>query len=164
MLKDIGIVGNSLLISSLQIILKFIDFKSLGANSHLIPVNQAKNRVITPTQRDGFMRVDGNFGNLPNYYPNSFSSVKDNPKFIESKFTVKTSEVFRYEDKDDHNYSQTKETYRSLPESYRKNLHRNLAIAMKGVQDFIKKRMVQHFTKVDPIYGEAVSLELSKIK
>jgi len=108
--------------------------------------------------------VDGNFGNLPNYYPNSFSLVKDNPKFIESKFTVKTSEVFRHEDKDDQNYSQTKETYRSLPENYRNNLHTNLAIALKGVQDFIKERMVEHFTKVDPIYGEAVSLQLSKIK
>jgi catalase len=110
------------------------------------------------------MRVDGNFANLPNYYPNSFSSVKDNPKFIESKFTVKASEVFRHEDKDDYDYIQTTDTYRSLPESYRENLHRNLAIAMKGVHDFIKKRMVEHFTKVDPIYGEAVSLQLSQIK
>jgi len=119
--------------------------------------------VITPTQRDGNMRVDANFGSLPNYFPNSFSSVKDNPKFLESKFTVKTAEVSRYKDDDEQNYSHVRETYYSLPESYRINLHKNLALAMKGVQEFIKSRMIDHFTKVDPLYGEAVRLELSKI-
>ncbi|XP_054166019.1 catalase-like [Oppia nitens] len=76
----------------------------LGSNHQLIPVNEPINGAITPTLRDGQMRVDNNFDGLPNYYPNSFSLITDNPVYLEPPFTIKTTKVFRYDDSNDHNY------------------------------------------------------------
>ncbi len=58
----------------------------LGANYHLIPVNQPKNSPEQSYQRDGFMRTDSNGGGGPNYWPNSFHGPapvegKDEPPF-----------------------------------------------------------------------------------
>jgi catalase len=52
----------------------------LGANYEQIPVN----RPICPVhnyQRDGMMSTDGNSGESPNYFPNSFDNIEANNEF-----------------------------------------------------------------------------------
>ena len=136
----------------------------LGANHHLIPVNRPLDLVITPTQRDGKFRVDSNFGSLPNYYPNSFSSVTDNPKYLEPAFVLNKSVVFRHDTRNDQNYIQARQIYHNFPQSYRDVLHKNLAIAMKNVHNFIIDRLVKQLNKVDPNYGKAVKIQIKKIR
>ena len=123
----------------------------------------AINPVITPTQRDGRMRVDHNLGPLDNYYPNSFSAVRDNPKFLEAPLVVNKSVIYRYDTSQDQNYFQAKQMYYSLPKGYRKALHRNLAIALKDVYGFIRERMIVQLSKVDKNYAKAVSNQLARL-
>jgi catalase len=47
----------------------------LGANYEQIPVNKCP-YAVNNYQRDGEMRVDGNGGSGPNYFPNSFDNIK----------------------------------------------------------------------------------------
>jgi hypothetical protein len=54
----------------------------LGANYEQIPVNRCPYATNT-YQRDGAMRVDGNGGGAPNYFPNSFSEVRPDPAYKE---------------------------------------------------------------------------------
>jgi catalase len=54
----------------------------LGANYEQIPVNRCPFAVHN-YQRDGHMRVDGNGGSGPNYYPNSFDDIVADPQYKE---------------------------------------------------------------------------------
>ncbi|CAG2181460.1 unnamed protein product [Oppiella nova] len=144
----------------------------LGANFHLLPVNKAHNRVMAPTQRDGPMRSDDNMGPQPNYYPNSFSDVRDDPKMLESNFTVNGNGgngvndhvvVYRYDDKNDHNYEQARDQYNSYSKEWKERLHRNLATAMNGVHAFIRDRTLEELRKVDPLYSNGVRTEINRL-
>jgi len=54
----------------------------LGVNHQQIPVNAPRCPVFS-NHRDGAMRVDGNYGGLPHYQPNSFGQWQDQPDFRE---------------------------------------------------------------------------------
>jgi catalase len=60
----------------------------LGANYLLLPVNQPKAVKAKNYQRDGYMRFDGNEGDTPNYYPNSFGGPEPDMKVAEPAFEV----------------------------------------------------------------------------
>lgn len=67
----------------------------LGVNYKQIPVNCPYRTRVNNGQRDGFMTVDGNQGNLPNYEPNSYHSQIEDPAAKFSSFKV-TGLVQRY--------------------------------------------------------------------
>ncbi|CAG0924634.1 unnamed protein product [Notodromas monacha] len=70
----------------------------LGPNHLQIPVNCPMNaRTWGHYQRDGFMAINGNHGNAPNYFPNSFSgpSPSSNQLHLESTFPA-SGDVARY--------------------------------------------------------------------
>ncbi|XP_054161354.1 catalase-like [Oppia nitens] len=140
----------------------------LGSNHQLIPVNRAKNKVMAPTQRDGSMRTDDNEGNSPNYFPNSYNGISDKQRMMDSNITLNDNRndeivVFRYDDKDDHNYEQPRDFYRSLTKDWRERLHRNIAMALKGAHGFIIDRQLKEISKVDQNYADGVQQELTKI-
>lgn len=135
----------------------------LGGNHQLIPVNKAKVTVSSPTQRDGAMRTDDNNGNSANYFPNSFSDIRDNEIFMESNFSIPESLVYRYDDKDDNNYIQPRELYNSFSKDWRERLHKNIAMAMKGVHQFVRDRTLEQLKLVDPAYSDGVRMELNKL-
>ena len=60
----------------------------LGPNYLLLPVNQPKGVKVKNYQRDGYMRFDGNEGDAPNYYPNSFGGPEPDAKAAEPAFEV----------------------------------------------------------------------------
>lgn len=47
----------------------------LGINYQQIPVNQPKNAKTYSTQRDGYMSVNGNYEDMPNYFPSSLKKA-----------------------------------------------------------------------------------------
>ncbi|XP_054161362.1 catalase-like [Oppia nitens] len=141
----------------------------LGANNQLIPVNHPKNQINTLTDRDGFMRTDNNEADAVNYYPNSFSDVRDNPKKRESNITLKADSndeivVFRYDDSDDHNYEQARDYYRSLADDWKTRLHQNLAFHMKTIRQFIIDLQLKHIRLVDPAFADGVEHELNNFR
>src|SRR5277367_5942103 len=54
----------------------------LGANYEQIPVNKCP-YLVNNYQRDGHMRVDGNGGGEPNYFPNSFDGIYTDESYKE---------------------------------------------------------------------------------
>ncbi|CAG2106657.1 unnamed protein product [Medioppia subpectinata] len=142
----------------------------LGTNHQLLPVNSARNRVLAPTQRDGSMRTDDNMGATANYYPNSFSQIRDNPNYLESNFTAGSAakradnQVYRYDDSDDHNYEQPRELYNSFPADWRQRLHKNVATSLSGVtQPAIRDRALNELKKVDPMFANGVRNEMNRL-
>ncbi len=127
----------------------------LGANYEQIPVN----RPVSPVhnyQRDGAMRVDGNSGGSPNYFPNSFDDIEAGREYREPAFRLDGDLADSYDrnrDDDDH-YTQPGELFRKvMTDGERANAISNLIGSMKGIsgpkRDEILQRQLSHFHKVD---------------
>ena len=59
----------------------------LGSNYEQLPVNKCP-FAVNNYQRDGSMRVDGNGGKNPNYFPNSFDDIKADENYKQTPVTL----------------------------------------------------------------------------
>jgi catalase len=139
----------------------------LGGNYEQIPVNRCP-YAVNNYQRDGLMRVDGNGGSAPNYFPNSFDNIKPDPAYKEPALDLDSMTADWYdrnaEGENDH-YTQPGIFYRKvLSEQDKKNLVSNIAGAMKGIdgpkKDEIINRQLCHFFRADIGLGMAVAQAL----
>ena len=139
----------------------------LGANYEQIPVNRCP-YMVNNYERDGAMRVDGNGGSSPNYFPNSFDQIKPDPAYQEPGIELDTLYAGWYdrnaEGENDH-YSQPGDFWRKvLNDQDKKNLVSNIAGAMKGIsgpkKDEIINRQLCHFFRADIGFGMAVATAL----
>lgn len=127
----------------------------LGANYEQIPVN----KPIVPVhnhQRDGFMRTDGNSGDAPNYYPNSFDDIEADRKYRDHpvKLDADMADYYDRNENDDDHYTQPGDLYRKvMSDQDRKNTVDNIVGSMSGIEgpkrDEIIQRQLSHFHKVD---------------
>jgi len=127
----------------------------LGANYEQIPVN----RPICPVnhhQRDGFMNVDGNGGDSPNYFPNSFDNIHadKNYKGPNMKIDSDLADTYNRNDNDDNYYTQPGILFsKVMTENEKKNTISNIVGAMSGIEgskrDEIIERQLSHFFKAD---------------
>lgn len=139
----------------------------LGANYEQIPVNRCP-YMVANYQRDGRMRVDGNGGSDPNYFPNSFDDIYTDAAYKEPAQTLDSLVVDHFDrnapGEDDH-YTQPGIFWRKVlsPEA-RKNLVSNIAGAMSGIsgpkRDLIVQRQLCHFFRADIGMGMAVAQAL----
>ena len=140
----------------------------LGANYEQIPVNKCP-YLVANYQRDGSMRVDGNGGNAPNYFPNSFDDIyvdetmKEPPMPLESTI----ADWFdRNGEGDNDHYSQPGALYRkAMNDQDRKNLAHNIVSTMKGISgpkrlDIINRQLC-HFFRADMQLGMAIAKGLN---
>jgi len=127
----------------------------LGANYEQLPVN----RPIVPVhnhQRDGFMRVDGNSGAGPNYYPNSFDNIEADRSYKEPamKLDSDVADSFdRNKDDDDH-FTQPGNLFRKvMTDQQRLNTVSNLVSSMKDIRGPKRKEIIErqldHFYRAD---------------
>ena len=141
----------------------------LGANYHLIPINQAKNCPEQNNQRDGAMRVDGGGGPGPNYYPNSFGGPAPDPSAQEPSFPVE-GEAGRHEyNFDNDDFVQPGNLYRNvMSDEDRAHLVHNLVDHMSGAIQRIQYRQAAIFYKCDVDYGTRVAqglgLDVARVK
>ncbi|HEU4471680.1 MAG TPA: catalase-related domain-containing protein [Flavisolibacter sp.] len=114
------------------------------------------------------MRLDGNGGDAPNYFPYSFDSIKPDPAYKASGFELDSLVADHYdrnaEGENDH-YSQPGIFYREvLSEQDKKNLVSNIAGARKSIsgpkKDEIINRQLCHFFRADIGLGMAVAKAL----
>ncbi len=135
----------------------------LGANYEQIPVN----RPVKPVhnyQRDGMMRVDGNSGDSPNYFPNSFDNIEADKDYREPAFPIDADMAdtyYRNENEDDH-YSQPAALVgQVMTQKEREATIFNIVESMKGVcgpkKDEIIKRQLSHFEKMDSDFAKKVT-------
>ncbi len=135
----------------------------LGANYEQIPVNRPINTVHN-YQRDGMMRTDGNSGDSPNYFPNSFDNIETDNEYREPALPLDgdiADTYYRNENEDDH-YSQPAALVNEvMTEHERESTISNIIASMKGIcgpkRDEIIKRQLEHFQKMDPGFARKVS-------
>lgn len=132
----------------------------LGVNHTQIPVNRPKVEVNS-FHRDGFMRVDGNFGSLVHYNPNSYG-VYDEDKRGEEPPVGSTGPIdhFDFREDDDNYYEQPGKLFRLMSPAQQQVLYENTARNMEGTTEQVKKRHIRHCYLADPDYGKGVASAL----
>jgi catalase len=142
----------------------------LGVNHHLIPVN----KPIVPVHsydRDGAMRVDGNFGAAKGYTPNSIGEWVEQGDFSElvDPTLLWEGAVGRFSQYDgDDPYYQPGLLWKLLTAEKKALLIDNTARNFADVTENIKLRHAAHCYLADEDYGkalaEAAALDIAKIK
>ncbi len=129
----------------------------LGVNHHLIPVNAPK-CPVNSYHRDGFMRVDNNFGSTIAYEPNTKGEWQDQRDFTEPPLKIDgAADRYEYPCDDADYFEQPGKLFRLMSKEQQKVLCENTARAMQGVSDDVKKRHIMHCRKADPDYGTGVA-------
>jgi catalase len=135
----------------------------LGVNYHQIPVNAARCPVHS-NHRDGGGRMDGNYGGLPHYEPNSFSQWQEQPQYREPPLKINgNADWWDYRDHDSNYYKQPGDLFRLMTPEKQQLLFENTARAMGDAPDFIKQRHIDNCTKADPAYGAGVAAALKAL-
>lgn len=138
----------------------------LGANFEQIPVNQCP-YMVNNYHRDGQMRVDGNGGSTPNYFPNSFDTSIEDPAYAEPTLPL-YSETADFHDRnanDDDHYTQPGDLYRLLDAKEKQDLINNIVDAMSGIdgpkREEIIMRQLCHWFRADMNLGMGVAKGLN---
>jgi catalase len=135
----------------------------LGTNYQQIPVNAARCPVHS-NHRDGIGRVDGNYGGLPHYEPNSFQQWQEQPQFREPPLKISgDADWWNFRDDDSNYFKQPGDLFRLMTPDKQQLLFENTARAMGDAPDFIKQRHVDNCTKADPAYGAGVAAALRQL-
>jgi catalase len=129
----------------------------LGANYLLLPVNQPKGVKVKNYQRDGYMRFDGNEGDAPNYYPNSFNGPEPDIKAAEPEFAVSGKVARQPYSHPNNDFVQPGNLYRLMSDMEREHLIGNIASHIRNANKEIQLRQIQIFSKGDPEYGQRVA-------
>ncbi len=130
----------------------------LGTNYELIPVNQPRGAVAKTYDRDGAMRVDGNQGTGPNYYPNSFDGPAPDPSAAEPQMPVSgATGRFAYTHPND-DYEQPRALFAEvMDDTDRAHLVDNVAGHLGEATERIRLRQAALFYRVHPDLGAAVA-------
>jgi len=130
----------------------------LGPNYLLLPVNQPKGVKAKNYQRDGYMRFDGNEGDAPNYYPNSFGGPEPDAQVAEPAFDVSgkaTRQPYTHPNSD---FVQPGNLYRNvMTDMDREHLIGNIGSHLCNANKDIQLRQAQIFYKADTEYGQRVA-------
>jgi len=139
----------------------------LGTNYEYIPVNQCP-FMVSNYQRDGAMRVDGNGGSTPNYFPNSFDNIEPDLSYKEPAMALSDSSIADWYDRNaegenDH-YTQPGDLYRLMDAENKAHLIANIAGSMNGIEgpkkEEIVNRQLCHWFRADLSLGIGVAKAL----
>jgi catalase len=132
----------------------------LGVNYQQIPVNKAR-CPVTSNHRDGTGRVDGNYGSLPHYEPNSFRQWQEQPGFREPPLKIRgDADFWNFREDDDDYFSQPRALFRLMTPAQQQALFDNTARAMGDAPEEVKRRHIANCTRCDPAYGAGVAKAL----
>ena len=126
----------------------------VGVNHSQVPVNAAR-CPVNSNRRDGQGRMDGNYGSLPHYEPNSFNQWQEQPQFKEPALKITGDADFWDFREDDNDYfSQPRALFNLMNDEQKQALFNNTAAAMGDALDFIKYRHIRNCYACDPAYGQ----------
>ena len=145
----------------------------LGPNFAQIPVNRPRNKVHNQ-QRDGFMTVDGNQDDEPNYEPNSSGLTKEMTEkfaaFDLRDFTKGDTRVDHHHPSggdprkrprvEDVDFVQAGALYHLQTPDAKDRLVRNVAMHLSNAKPVYQLRQLEHFKRADPEYGKRIESEL----
>ena len=135
----------------------------LGTNYEHIPVNRCP-FMVNNYQRDGQMRVDGNGGSAPNYYPNSFDNIIEDQNYKEPGLELESNLADWYDrngvGENDH-YTQPGNLFRLMDDQAKKNTISNIIGAMSGISGPMRDKIVNlqlcHWFRADVNLGMAIA-------
>jgi catalase len=141
----------------------------LGGNYHLLPINAPRHCPMNHYSRDGFMHLDGNGGNGPNYWPNSFGGPDPLAGAEEPPFPVEGQAARHEIPLTDDDFVQPGDLYRKvMTDQDRAHLISNIVGHLKNAQKRIQLRQTALFYKADPDYGTRVAqglgLEVERVR
>ena len=137
----------------------------LGVNYEQIPVNRCPYATYN-YERDGRMRMDGNHGSMPNYYPNSFDEVVVDQRYKEPAQELEASIADWYDRNapgDDDHYTQPGNLYRMMPPEAKTATINNIITHMGKMEcdpakiAEIRNRQLCHFFRADIGLGMALA-------
>ncbi len=131
----------------------------LGVNFNQVPVN-APRCPFHSYHRDGAMRVDGNLGATPSYYPNRYAEWQDGGTSADPPVSLEGDARHWDHRVDDDHWEQPGNLFRKMNDAQRAALFDNTARAMSGVSLEVKRRHVENCSKADPSYGRGVARAL----
>jgi catalase len=135
----------------------------LGVNFERLPINAPHATNVQNTyQRDGLMRFDENGGPDPNYEPNSMGGPVADTAYNEPPLKI-SGDADRYEQKRgvDDDYIQPGNLYGLMSPEQQKALAENIAGSLGKVPKDLQEKMIAHFSKADPAYGDGVAKALA---
>lgn len=135
----------------------------LGGNYEQIPVNRCP-FAVNNYERDGQMRIDGNQGSAPNYFPNSYDDIVADEAYKEPSWDLGTGVADWYdrnaEGENDH-YTQPGNLYRLMDDTAKHDLIHNIVNSMGGIdgpkKDLIINRQLCHWFRADIGLGMAIA-------
>ncbi|AFD08647.1 catalase [Solitalea canadensis] len=138
----------------------------LGTNYEQLPVNRCP-FAVNNYQRDGSMRVDGNGGGAPNYFPNSFDNIVADPSYKEPAWELESNVADWYDRNapgDDDHFTQPGNLFRLMTDEAKKNTISNIVGAMSGIDgpkrlDIINRQLC-HWFRADPQLGAGIAIGL----
>ncbi|MDD2388168.1 MAG: catalase [Desulfobacterales bacterium] len=141
----------------------------LGPNYHLLPVNSPKAAAENSYQRDGFMRVDANGADRPNYWPNSFGGPEPDKSVLEPAFEASGMAGHYPFTHPNSDFLQPGNLFRhALSNMDREHLVGNIVAHLGGARKRIQLRQCALFFKADPEYGlrvaEGLALKSNEVK
>lgn len=138
----------------------------LGTNYEQLPVNRCP-FAVNNYQRDGSMRLDGNGGSAPNYFPNSFDNIIADPNYKEPAWELESNVADWYDRNapgDDDHYTQPGNLFRLMTDEAKKNTISNIVGAMSGIDGpkrlEIINRQLCHWFRADPQLGAGIAIGL----
>ena len=133
----------------------------LGPNYQLLPVNAPKACNAANYQRDGSMRLDGNGGGGPNYWPNSMGGPAPDARFAEPPIDLEGQAARHPQELTDDDFVQPGELYRRVMSGTdRAHLVGNIVAHLSGAKKRIQLRQTALFFKADEDYGRRVAAGL----
>jgi catalase len=130
----------------------------LGPNYQLLPVNAPRGCKAANYQRDGYMRLDGNEGGGPNYWPNSMGGPAPDASVAEPPTDLEGQAARHPQELTDDDFFQAGELYRRvMTDTDRDHLIGNIVAHLGGAQNRIQLRQAAVFFKADPDYGRRVA-------
>jgi catalase len=121
--------------------------------------------MVANYQRDGHMRVDGNGGSAPNYFPNSFDDITVDESYKEPAMQLESTLADWYDrnapGENDH-YSQPGTLFNKvMTDAEKRNTVNNIVGAMSGIsgpkRDLIINRQLCHLFRASIDLGVRVA-------
>jgi len=135
----------------------------LGVNYESIPVNSPHATQANSPYRDGFMRVDGNYGSRQNYHPTRYEYPKADQRAATPPYEV--SGMADRIELDEADYSdQAKMFYQMLDNGEKDRLVHNIGGSLGKCPNDIKERQLALFREVDENFAHRVSTAMSEVK
>ncbi|EFQ25368.1 catalase [Colletotrichum graminicola] len=134
----------------------------VGPNYQQLPCNRALN-VYSPYQRDGPMRVDGNYGSDPDYVRSSFRKIRSGPADVAHEEWVGRVQDYN-SDVTDEDWEQPRMLWKLFKEQGEdKVLIHNLSMHINKALPEVQKEAIKSWANVDEELSKRLEEALSKM-